>query len=86
MLQLRVFGESGVLAAAGRELERDGWARQLALTPALDPRDGVLTGVVVPAAADQVLERLAAHGIAPEAMSISRTDDIGIGRDGPAPR
>ncbi len=83
MLQLRVYGESGALAEAGRELEQDGRVRHLALAPALDAGTGVLTGVVVPEAADLVLHRLTERGIPPRDMSISRSDDIGLGSAGP---
>ena len=83
VLELRVYGESGALADAGRELERDGRVRHVALAPALDAGSGVLTGVVQPDAADIVLRRLAERGIAPRDMSISRSDDIGLGSAGP---
>ena len=83
MLELRVYGESGALANAGRELERDGRVRHVAFAPSLDAGSGVVTGVVMPEAADLVLRQLAERGIAPRDMSISRSDDIGLGSAGP---
>lgn len=82
MLQLWVYGDSTTLADAGRTLEQDGSARHLAVAPGLDPGRGVLSGVVRPDAADVVLRRLTERGIPPEDMSISRTDDIALGRSG----
>ena len=43
----------------------------------------MLTGVVMPDAADVVLRDLADRGIAPRDVSISRSDDIGLGSAGP---
>ena len=85
MLQLRVYGRTDVLTALGSALERDGMARYLGVTPALHAGDGVLTGVVAPTAADDVLDQLTAGGIPAEDIALTRADHIGpLATAGPA--
>jgi uncharacterized hydrophobic protein (TIGR00271 family) len=78
MLQLRVYGPADALTRIGNELEHDGMARQLALAQGLRAGSAVLTGQVVPAAADAVLRRVAGSGIPDRDVAITRTDDIGV--------
>jgi uncharacterized hydrophobic protein (TIGR00271 family) len=77
MLQLRVYGRADALTALGNQLERDGEARQLGITPGLRADGAVLTGVVAPAAADAVLDQLTDGGIPAEDIALTRADDIG---------
>jgi uncharacterized hydrophobic protein (TIGR00271 family) len=77
MLQLRVYGRTDALTALGNELERDGTARHLGVTPGLRAGGGVLTGVVAPTAADAVLDQLTAGGIPAQDIALTRSDDIG---------
>jgi uncharacterized hydrophobic protein (TIGR00271 family) len=77
MLQLRVYGRADALTTLGHELERDGAAKHLGLTPSLRAGGAVLAGVVAPAAADAVLDRLTAGGIPAEDIALTRSDDIG---------
>jgi uncharacterized hydrophobic protein (TIGR00271 family) len=77
MLQLRIYGRADALTALGSELERDGAARHLGITPGLHAGGAVLTGMVAPAAADAVLDRLTAGGIPAEDIALTRSDAIG---------
>jgi uncharacterized hydrophobic protein (TIGR00271 family) len=83
MLQLRVYGDTDALTAVGRELEREGAARHLALAGGLRAGSAVLTGDVTPDAADAVLRRLAGDGIPDRDIVLTRTEVIAsAGADG----
>jgi uncharacterized hydrophobic protein (TIGR00271 family) len=77
MLQLRVYGRADALATLGNELDRDGAAKHLGITPGVRAGGAVLTGVVAPAAADAVLDHLTAGGIPAKDIALTRSDDIG---------
>ena len=63
MLHLTVYGSADSLTRAGRGLEGDGAARNVALAQAVRPGHALLIAEVHPGAADVVLEFLASCGV-----------------------
>jgi uncharacterized hydrophobic protein (TIGR00271 family) len=77
MLHLRIYGPSGAMAEVGQGLDGGGAVRHLALAPGVRPGHALLTAEVSADSADDVLDFLLAHGVAPEDIALARLDEIG---------